>query len=427
MIDKKQHFKNVFVMGFALFAMFFGAGNLIFPPYLGFNTSNQWFTAFLCFLLTDVGLAVFALMMLARTGKGVEGITEVIGKKLSVILLTANAICLGPLIAIPRTAATTFELGIQPILPSIPSWACSIVFFLICFALCVKQSKVVDIIGSVLSPLMVAALAILIISGIVNPIGEIGDVIRVESVVKEGIVSGYQTMDMLGGIVLSIGLLLSIQQKGYKTTKEQANMIGVSGLVAAIGLALVYGGLAYLGATTSVVYPEGLTQAQLVVAITKDILGQPGVMLLGFIVAAACLTTAIGLLSSFAEYVSELTHGKVSYKTILMATAAMSCVISNFGISTIISLAAPILELIYPIFVILVFLALFSKQLTNHNVHKGASLAALIVSVLTLLETYVGMKIGVSSLPLASFGFAWVVPSIIGGVIGAFIKDKKNA
>ena len=123
MIDKKQHFKNVFVMGFALFAMFFGAGNLIFPPYLGFNTSNQWFTAFLCFLLTDVGLAVFALMMLARTGKGVEGITEVIGKKLSVILLTANAICLGPLIAIPRTAASTFELGIQPILPSIPSWA----------------------------------------------------------------------------------------------------------------------------------------------------------------------------------------------------------------------------------------------------------------------------------------------------------------
>lgn len=427
MIDKKQHFKNVFVMGFALFAMFFGAGNLIFPPYLGFNTSNQWFTAFCCFLLTDVGLAIFALMMLARTGKGIEGITEVIGKKLSVVLLTVNAICLGPLIAIPRTAATTFELGIQPIFPSVPSWVCSIVFFSICIALCLKQSKVVDIIGSVLSPLMVVALAVLIIAGIINPIGEIGTVIRVDSVVKEGIVSGYQTMDMLGGIVLSIGILLSIKQKGYNTTKEQSKMIGLSGTVAAIGLALVYGGLAYLGASTSVVYPEGLSQAQLVVAITKDILGQPGVILLGFIVAAACLTTAIGLLSSFSEYVSEITKDKVSYKLVLFVTAAMSCVISNFGISTIISLAAPILELIYPIFVILVFLSMFSKKLTNHNVHKGAALAALIVSILSLLETYAGMSVGVSSLPLASFGFGWIIPSLIGGIIGAFIKTKKQA
>ena len=427
MIDKKQHIKNVLVMGFALFAMFFGAGNLIFPPYLGFNTSNQWFTAFCCFLLTDVGLAIFALMMLARTGKGIEGVTEVIGKKFSVMLLTANAICLGPLIAIPRTAATTYELGILPIFPSVPSWACSIVFFAICIALCLKQSKVVDIIGSILSPLMVGALAVLIIAGIINPIGEIGTTIRVDSVIREGIASGYQTMDMLGGIVLSIGVLLSIQQKGYKTTKEQSSMIGLSGIVAAVALALVYGGLAYLGASTSVVYPEGLTQAQLVVEITKDILGQPGVILLGFIVAAACLTTAIGLLSSFAEYMHEITNNKIHYTNCLIFTAVMACIISNFGIATIISLAAPILEIIYPVFVILVFLSLFSKKLTNHNVHKGASLAALLVAVCTLLETYAGVSIGVSSLPLASFGFAWVVPSLIGGVIGHFIKDKKNA
>ena len=427
MINKKANLKDVLVLGFALFAMFFGAGNLIFPPYLGFNTADQWFVGFICFILADVGLAVLAMLMLARTGKGAVGITEVLGSKVSFLLIAANAICLGPLIAIPRTAATTYELGVYPLLPSIPSWVSSIVFFVICIALCLKQSKVVDIIGSVLSPLMVAALAVLIIKGIITPIGEIGTVVRVDSVVKEGIAAGYQTMDMLAGVVLSIGLLLSIKQKGYESVKDQSKMIGLASVVAAVALFLVYGGLAYLGATTSAVYPEGLSQAELVVAITKDILGQPGVALLGFIVMAACLTTAIGLISSFAEYVTGITNGKIGYKTIVIATSVFSCVISNFGISTIISLAAPILELIYPVFIVLVVLAAFSSKIKNNNIYKFAAGFAFLTSVFSLVETFAGINLGVTALPLASYGFPWAVPALIGVALGVLIKDKKDA
>ena len=92
MINKKANLKDVLVLGFALFAMFFGAGNLIFPPYLGFNTADQWFVGFICFILADVGLAVLAMLMLARTGKGAVGITEVLGSKVSFLLIAANAI-----------------------------------------------------------------------------------------------------------------------------------------------------------------------------------------------------------------------------------------------------------------------------------------------------------------------------------------------
>ena len=427
MIDKKQHMKNVFVMGFALFAMFFGAGNLIFPPHLGFQTAQHWFVGFICFIFTDVGLSIFALMMLARTGEGIEGVTEVIGRNVSKVLLIVNAICLGPLIAIPRTAATTFELAVVPLLPGVSSWISSIIFFSVCIALCVKQSKVVDIIGSVLSPLMVVALAVLIITGIVNPIGPISDTVRVDSVVREGIVAGYQTMDMLGGIILSVGVLLSIHQKGYKTKAEQSHMIGLSGIIAAVALFLVYGGLAYLGASVSATYPDGLSQSELLVRITKELLGRTGVALLGFIVAAACLTTSIGLLSSFSEYVTELSKGKANYKLVVIITAVISCVISNFGISTIISFAAPILELIYPVFVVLVFLSLFSSRIKNNNVYKFSAGLAFAVSVLSLIETYSSLSFGISRWPLASFGFAWVLPAVIGALLGFVIKDRKKA
>lgn len=427
MIDKKQHTKNIFVMGFALFAMFFGAGNLIFPPYLGFQTANRWFPAFICFILTDVGLSIFALIMLTRTGKGIEGVTDVIGKNLSRVLLIANAICLGPLIAIPRTAATTFELAVAPLFPGVSSWISAIVFFAICIVLCLKQAKVIDIIGSVLSPLMVIALAILIISGIVNPLGSVGETVRVSSIAKEGITAGYQTMDMLGGIIFSVGILLSIRQKGYHTTKEQSKITGYSGLIAAVALSLVYGGLAYLGATVSETFPEGLTQSALLVRITQQLLGKTGSALLGFIVAAACVTTSVGLLSSFSEFVTELTKGKANYKTVVIITSVISCVISNFGISTIISLAAPILDLIYPVFVDLVFLSMFSHKIKNNNVYKFSAGAAFIVNLLLLIETYSSISFGISSWPLSSLGFAWLLPAVLGAVLGLFIKDRKKA
>ncbi|MEG1972999.1 MAG: branched-chain amino acid transport system II carrier protein, partial [Oscillospiraceae bacterium] len=201
-MKNKKLTMDILVIGFALFAMFFGAGNLIFPPYLGFGSASNWFWGFFAFILTDIGLSMLALMMIAKKGNGASGLTEVLGSKCSGIILLANTICLGPLIAIPRTAATTFEFAVQPIFPPyINSWVAGAVFFIAGVALSLKQSKIMDIVGSVLAPIMLVALALLIIKGIITPLGvpSMGTG-KIQSVFTEGIKAGYQTMDMMGAM-----------------------------------------------------------------------------------------------------------------------------------------------------------------------------------------------------------------------------------
>lgn len=425
-MEKKDNIKNLMVMGFALFAMFFGAGNLIFPPYLGFGSASNWFCGFLAFIVTDIGLAVFALLMIAKKGKGSAGITEVLGEKWSLILLTANTICLGPLIAIPRTGATTFEFAVQPIFPSyINTWVAGAVFFALVIVFSLKQNKIMDIIGTFLTPIMLAALALLILKGILSPLGMPAHNSNIKGVLSEGIKAGYQTMDMMGALIFSVSLMTNIEQKGYKQPKQKAKMIMLSGMIASLGLFAVYCGLAYLGASASTVYPTNFSQAELLIAITKGILGQSGVVLLGIIVAAACLTTAIGLVASSAAYFNEITHDKLKYTHLVIGISILSYIVSNAGISKIIQFAGPILDIIYPVLLVLTFMALFSEKISNFNIYKGAALGALATSILTLAKNLFGLNLGIDLLPLADMGFAWVLPALIGGLIGGCIK--KNA
>ncbi len=424
-MKKNKVLTDSLVIGFALFAMFFGAGNLIFPPYLGFGSASNWFWGFMAYIITDIGLSVFALLMIAKKGHGSTGITEVIGEKWSTVLLVINTICLGPLIAIPRTGATTFEFAVQPIFPPyINSWVSAIIFFTLVVLFSLKQNKIIDIIGTILTPIMLVTLALLIIKGVMSPLGTPNFNENVKGVLAAGIKAGYQTMDMMGVTILSVALMASINQKGYTSKKEQSNMIALSGLVASIGLFVVYCGLAYLGATVSTVYPTHLKQAELLIAITKGLMGQSGVILLGIIVAAACLTTAIGLVASSAQYFSDITHGKLKYKYLVIAISVFSCIVSNAGISNIIAFAAPILDVIYPILLVLTFMALFSERIKNDNVYKGATLGALIISIIGLQSRFTGFNLGIDYLPFASMGFGWVVPAFIGGIVGHFVKPK---
>ncbi|MEG1973268.1 MAG: branched-chain amino acid transport system II carrier protein, partial [Oscillospiraceae bacterium] len=178
-------------------------------------------------------------------------------------------------------------------------------------------------------------------------------------------------------------------------------------------------------ATASTVIPAGVGQSSLLIAITKGLLGEGGILLLGVIVAFACLTTAVGLLTSSATFFATVSKGKLPYTVTVFAFAIFSCVVSNFGISTIIAFAAPILELIYPVLVVLIVLSLFDK-ITNTNVHKLAALAAFITSFLSLLELWTGLNLGISYLPLEQYGFPWLLPAVIFGIVGGFIKDRKK-
>lgn len=422
----KHYMKDTFVTGFALFAMFFGAGNLIFPPYLGWSSASNWFLGFLCFIAIDVGLSMAALLVIAKTEGGVQGVARRLGRRTSTLLLAANVICLGPLIAIPRTAATTFEFGIQPLLPGVSSWVFSILFFLVVILLSIKQSKAIDIIGVVLAPIMLVVLALLIYKGITSPLGVAHGTTAKDTVIRDGILAGYQTMDMMGALIFSLAVTISIRQKGYQTHRQQRRIIASSGVISSLALFAVYCGLAYLGATVSSVYPSTMSQSELLIAITSGLLGRSGIVLLGVIVATACLTTAIGLISSAASFFTELTKGRIKYPVFVLVFALFSCIISNYGISTIIAFASPILELLYPVLVVLIALGFFNEHIKNDNIFKFAAAGAFLTAAATQVQTLFGVNLGLSRLPLSDYGFGWLLPAMILGIIGSFIKPRKT-
>lgn len=426
----KGQSKDILVVGFALFAMFFGAGNLIFPPYLGVVSGSGWFTGFTGFILADVGLALLAILASAKCQGDINKVLGRSGKTLSIILATAIMICLGPLLAIPRTGATTFEMGMQPIFNGFNPVIFSVLFFGLTLILTIKPSKVVDIIGQYLTPALLVALIFLIIMGIISPLGDLNEAPVISNIFAEGISQGYQTMDPLGAIALSAVVILSLAQKGYTDEKQKIKLTLQAGLVAAVALIIVYGGLTYLGSSVAHQFaginPSDINQTSLIVGITEQLLGQPGKIVLAIIVGLACLTTAIGLVSATAQYFTKLSKGAIKYETIVIVVCVFSAVVSNFGVSTIISFSAPILSIIYPATIVLVIMTLFGEKIKNDNAFKGATYVALFISILTVLNTMGANIPVVGYLPLASLGFNWVVPTIVGGVVGGFIPQRKK-
>ena len=422
---------DTLVVGFALFSMFFGAGNLLFPPYLGLVSGESWLTSLGGFVLADVGLALLVLLAVVKgTGK-LESVLIRGGKGLANVIGATAVICIGPLLAIPRTAATTYEMGIQPMLNtsgSVVAVIVSVVFFGLTLVLTIKPSKVVDIVGKVLTPLLILSLIVLIVLGVLNPIGDISPNVMIENnLFAEGVSQGYLTMDALAAGVFAGVIINAIINKGYNETSEKVTLTIKAGVVAAVALAVIYGGLTYLGATLSTKFGVKTPQALLMVEITSALLGNPGKILLCVIVSLACLTTSIGLTSATGEYFSNVTNGKVKYETIVVLVCVFSAVVSNFGVGTIIKFSAPILEIVYPVLMALVLLSLTCSRVRNDNIFKGAAYVTLIVSLLTVANGLWGVVPVMSKLPLAPLGFNWILPAIGGAIIGSFIKDKKSS
>ena len=425
-------FKDIVVIGFALFAMFFGAGNLIFPPFLGVISGTKWFVSFMAFLFADGGLALLGVIAATGTQGDMMAFFGRAGKKLSLTIL-----CIGPFVAIPRTAATTYEIGIVPNFGhSLSPIVFAIIFFVIVLVLTIKPSKVVDIIGAFLTPVLLICLAVLIVKGIVSPLGAPLDRTLVDNVFISGINDGYQTLDGMAGAVFAGIVIASVKQKGYTEKKVLVKATILAGIVAVVGLALVYGGLTYLGATVSPQYDNTVERTTLVISITQAILGGPGKVILGLVVGLACLTTAIGLTSACGNYFSDLTEGKLKYEVIVVVVCVFSAIISNFGVDKIIQIAAPLLYMMYPAVVTLILLGLIHTKIQNKNVYVLASWVALILGVAHELSTVpLFAKVGVlasltealNKLPGHSVGFYWIIPVLVAAIVGKFIAAKKEA
>ena len=426
-MEHKKSSKDIIVFGFALFAMFFGAGNLIFPPYLGIITGPKWLISFIGFTFADAGLALLAVMAATKFEGDLNKMFSRAGEKLGIAIGCADILCIGPLLAIPRTGATTYEMGIMPIFgDKIPVVIFCIVFFIITYILTIKPSKVIDIVGQFLTPALLIALAVIIVKGVISPLGPIVEEPMIQGVVGEGIAQGYQTMDAFAAIALASVLIVSLNEKGYNTVSDKLKAIMKSGVLACVGLALVYGGLCFLGATVSTMYGVDAQQSQVIVNITEGLLGQTGKVILAVCVALACLTTSIGLTSATGQFFEKLSGGKLKYKTVVLAVCIFSACMASIGVGGIIKVASPVLSIVYPPTIVLVILAFFTEKIQNDNVYKFAVYTSLIVSILTVIQSYGVAMPFLDYLPLKEFGFNWVVPVLIAGLIGHFVPGKNS-
>lgn len=418
--------KDIMAVGLTMFAIFFGAGNLIFPPYLGRMTGAEWFLGFFFFFIVDIGVSMIAIFATIRSNDlSMTGIPSRLGKKIATIVAIIIATCLAPCLAVPRTAATTFEMGWSQMFPNLSIWVFSFIFFAIVCFLTIRPSKVVDIVGNYLTPILVICVLVLIVLGIVDPIGPIADESTVVTI-KEGIINGYQTMDPLGVGLIIVAIMGAVTEKGYNTKDVQGRLLARAALIAAILLFIVYGGLTFLGATVSSGGFEDYNQAGLVVAITEELLGTWGVIMMAVIVLFACLTTAIGLTSGFAGTLEKLTNGKCKYKTVVIVMSVFSFVVSNAGIDKIISVAAPILSVIFPCFITMSVLMFFGKYIKNDNVIRVATLFAFVISLSEVLAGF-GLPLTYTQyLPLHEYSLGWILPAVIGGIIGKFILCKNS-
>lgn len=419
--------KDKWIVGLALFSMFFGAGNVIFPPYLGMTAASMWVPAFICYYIADIGLAMLAILAMLKCDSDIEGITCRIGRIPAVLLSTLVVLCVGPMLAIPRTAATTFEMGVSPIFPGVNPLVASIAFFVLIWVLCVKEASVVDIVGKFLTPALFIGLMIVIIKGIIDPLGPIAAEPKVSNIISSGIISGYQTMDVLAALIFGVIIVKTVKEKGYTEIKAKNAVIGGAGLVAGAGLLIVYFGLAHLGATASTMYGVDVSRSTLILEIIKNLLGNVGMVIFGIVVALACITTAVALVSSSGAYFSRLSKGRVSYKVIVTIVCVISPVIANIGLDEIIAISEPVLSIVYAPALTLIILTIVGDKIKNDNAFKAAALGAFLISV---LETAANHGLGfqfVNYLPLHHFGFGWLLPTVICGVAGYFIKgDKKK-
>ena len=416
--------RDIIVVGFALFSMFFGAGNVIFPPYLGMEAGPQWLAGFSAYFIADIGLALLGMFALLRVGSS-EAVTLRVGKVPSEILMCAIILCIGPMVAIPRTSATTFEMAIAPNLSGVSPVLFSVLFFAVILALCIKESAVVDIVGKVLTPLLLLGLFAIIVKGIVTPLGEIAALPQIANVAVTGIKAGYQTMDALAALPFGIIVLQSVTAKGYDSGKKQFRVVSGAAVLAGVLLLAVYMGLAYLGATVSAQYTGAIGRAQLIMAIVEALMGKVGMILFGVVVGLACVTTAIALTSSAAAYFAELCRGKVSYKAFVIAICVFSAVVSNLGLDRIVAVAAPVLDVIYPPTLVLIFISLLMPRVPD-RVSRGAVIGALITSALCTLTAH-GVRIPfVASLPLYDLGLSWLLPAAVFGLAASLLPGHSR-
>ena len=425
--------KNLLLVSLMLFSMFFGAGNLIFPPLLGQLSGDNMILSLIGFLISAVGLPIMAVATVAKAGD-LQTLASRVNKTFALIFTVLIYLSIGPLLGIPRAGSLAFEMGVSPFLPKtlsgsfLPLFLYTLVYFAIAYWLSINPSKLVDRFGKFLTPTILVLIGVIFLGSLVKPIGSFSppSLSYAESPILKGFLDGYLTMDAIAALNFGIVITLVLREKGLNSEKALVSNTIKAGLLAGIFLTIIYGMLSYIGASSTTRFGMAENGAITLTKVVYYLFNDSGIVILGIIFSLACLTTSVGLITSCSKYFNTLIP-RISYKNFVAILSVSSMVSANIGLTKILQISVPILNAIYPMAIILITLAF------THNIFKGYKSVYLFTMIFTgcfsILDAinHLGVKIGfLDYMPFASKGLPWILPSLLGILLGflyGFIKE----
>jgi LIVCS family branched-chain amino acid:cation transporter len=401
---------DTLVTAFALFSLFFGAGNLILPPFLGFSAGEGWLLVTLGFALSAVLIPILGIFAHAR----LQGTMLDFGNKVHPIFsilfcITIYAVAVA--LPAPRTAAVTYEMSIRPYFNLNPLVFSSIYFGLV-FLFALNRTRLLHLIGKYLTPFLIMILFMIIGIGIFS--GDEPNITHsLKKPISEGFLEGYQTFDAIAAMVVGavVVISLNLNQKGDYHHKRKVIIRG--GLLAGLGLILIYAGLIYVGALYTSAQPTD-SRTELLSFISYDTLGSGGRILLGTAVGVACFTTAVGIVTGTADFVQGLFKGsKAAYYISLFSGCLLGVLIGQFNTDFIIAIAVPALFFVYPLTIILILLNVMPRRFLSHWVFKTVVFVTLLFSLPDFLHSLnrESLEVMRNQIPLGKWGLGWAIPA----------------
>lgn len=445
-MDSKLSFKSYAVVGMMLFALFFGAGNLIFPAQLGQYAGTEVGIAILGFLITGVGLPLLGILAIGYSkSNDLQDLSSRVHPIYGILFTSLLYLTIGPFFALPRTGAVAYEVGIAPFVSDGSMGTMllifSIIFFAVALFISLNPSKIVDSVGKFLSPAILVTLAVLLIAAFITPMGEAGTPQGgyLDNAFMTGFLEGYNTMDALASLVFGIIVIAAIRKMGVNSPKGVLTATLKSGLVAAALLAVVYTGIALLGATSTGTLGLLETGGPVLSGASAHYFGTFGTLLIAVIISLACLTTAVGLIVANAEFFHKMAP-KISYKVFVVIFSVFALVVTNAGLSNIITYSIPVLMFLYPLAIVLILLA-FTSPLFNHAraVYVATITVTFFIAVIDGFKTLTG-TLGVENpvwlqsvidfygtvLPLYNEGLGWLLPAAITIVVTGLVASSRK-
>ncbi|GAA4649857.1 branched-chain amino acid transport system II carrier protein [Kistimonas scapharcae] len=411
--------QDLLALGFMTFALFLGAGNVIYPPMVGQQAGDHLLMAAAGFLITAVGLPLMTLVSMALAG-GPQKMTADIPRRWHQLFWTALFLVIGPAFAIPRMAVVAYEMGFLPFVEQTQGWHLALysaVFYLLAWVFALNPGSLIKTVGKLMTPALILLLAAIAWGTLSNPQGAItfavGD--YAHHPFSEGLVQGYMTMDCLAALGFGAVIANTVRSLGVTQPVMMARYTVYAGLMAAVGLGLVYLVLMYLGATSHEVAGQATNGGQVLALYVAALFGLPGKVLLASVITLACLTTAVGVGASCANFFSTQSQ-RLSYTMAITVIMLVSAVVANVGLTQLITLSVPVVVTLYPLAVAFVVLGLLRRGLSAPgDVYFTVTLVTACFAVLDglkaagLLPTVLAETFS-HWLPLFDAGLGWLLP-----------------